>query len=216
MSSQINHLDQTCISCDIIFTTKVPYYGATPKCIDCRSSPIRRTNCIITKLKNAEIDAYGWSYMYNEPYDTIDFGDFFRYKKDEIRIGINSTNIYFGYIQLMSMGDMDEYINATKIDDHKYSLNMSCNDFFDILTIEDYSYTSRNGFTIIHEWGAMTHSWGKNIVRKQYRHGFIRLILLRIYILRYIRYLRHVTYMPCSIACKRAEKEFNKLLINLK
>jgi len=53
---------------------------------------------------------------------------------------------------------------------------------------------------------AMERPWGKEIVPKSL--NLFRIILTRTYILRYIRHLKHITWMPGSKAFKMIEKNF--------
>ena len=77
-----------------------------------------------------------------------------------------------------------------------------------ILTIGK-SFKISNNIKIYSD-SAMEQDWGKDIVRKPYRNGLFRFVLLRMYILRYIRYLRHITWMPGSKASKVLELNFYK------
>jgi len=209
-----------CSICDKAFNKPIYYKGANFKCNSCRNvhKHVRQLQDdekeVLNMLKNAESDSNGWSYLINSPPDTIDFDDTYRYKKNDVQC-INNQTIYIESIQILreDIGDRPVWFEDIESDvTYKW---LSCNykgftfeSNFGILTIGKSFKISNN--IKIYSMSAMEQDWGKDIVRKPYRNGLFRFVLLRMYILRYIRYLRHITWMPGSKASKVLELNFYK------
>jgi hypothetical protein len=204
-----------CSICDKAFNKPINYNGANFKCNSCRNvhKHVRQLQDdekkMLNMLKNAESDSNGWSYVIIGEPDDDDFYATYRFKKNGVQC-INNETIYIEFIQELREYIDDRLVPWTWRDDIDPDVTykwLSCpyNEFtfrsyFTILTIGKSPNTKYES--------AMDFDWGKDIVRNPYRNGLFRFILLRMYILRYIRYLRHITWMPGSKASKVLELEF--------
>ena len=143
-----------------------------------------------SQLLNAEEDKYGWSYS------SFHHGKYaLRYDKNDIIIepgcstpGVN-PDFRCRFVKATNMYEKvgDEWVKLTQM-----WLWMWLEGLDGPISIND----------------AVKHPWGKDIVRKYCRNGLFRFVLLRIYMLRYIRHLKHITWMPGSVAVKRLEEQF--------
>ena len=141
-----------------------------------------------SQLLNAEVDKYGWSYTLTYYGNSV----IYRYNKNEITIysgctppAINPNIVKVTNMYKKKMGD--EWVKINQM-----WMWMWLEGFDGPISIDD----------------AVKHPGGKDIVRKYCRNGLFRFVLLRIYILRYIRHLKHITWMPGSVAVQRLEKQF--------
>ena len=172
-----------------------------------RSLPQDELNDIKNKLENAEVDNYGWSYIesFNNSSSRYSRSSaIYRYNKNDIKYVMYDDD----YDQFMEMdhGEIWEPpLEPVRVENmYKRGKNQWWNkkwlwlgNIHEIYSIED----------------AMKKDWGKDIIRKRYRNKGLfrfvfRFVLLRIYILRYIRHLKHITWMPGSKAVMLIEQEY--------
>jgi len=212
-----------CSRCDKVFNKPINYNGANFKCNSCRNiyKHVRQLQDdekkVLNMLKNAESDSNGWSYVIITSPDDDGFYDTYRFKKNDVQC-INNETIYIEHAQILAEYIGDKPVpwsmrDGTDLDITYKWLSHTCEKFtfrsyFTILTIGK-SFKISNNIKIYSD-SAMEQDWGKDIVRKPYRNGLFRFVLLRMYILRYIRHLRHITWMPGSKAYKVIELEFYK------
>jgi len=204
--------------CKTCHNTKVP----TP------IPPIQKQ--IMDTLNNTDVDGYGWSYLYTSIYEISQgFGQGYdseydedmsvqyeiqRFKKDKIKY--MRDKLYFNCIQKLVQKlngtryhYSEEWYNSNPQGTftHEWSLCLYNSYGYDYECSNSYE-TFKNDFIPISIKEAMEKPWGKDIIRKPYRNGLYRFILLRIYILRYIRHLRHIIWMPGSKAYKLLKYQF--------
>ena len=142
------------------------------------------------KLTNAEVDGYGWSYVSKCCKRVI-----YRYNKQNIQ-----------YIPKFPYDSDDS--------DEEDLRKCVCVMVENVYRRRGDEWDDKGGIWLF-EIGsvysiedAMKKGWGKYIVRKRYRNGLFRFALLRMYILRYIRHLRHIIWMPGSKSTMLLEQEF--------
>ena len=229
--------DIYCGICQRVFILPRNYKGKNSMCKLCRGKNVKLSDYekkkqnLMNTLNNAEVDGHGWSYLYtsiyenhyNQGYDSDGDGDdgefgvtyeIQRFKKDQIKY--RRDKIYFNCIQRL-----DQKLNGTDYHyseewynsnpqgtfTHEWSLCLYNSYGYDYECSNSYE-TFKNDFIPISIKEAMEKPWGKDIIRKPYRNGLYRFILLRIYILRYIRHLRHIIWMPGSKAYKLLKYQF--------
>ena len=144
-----------------------------------------------SQLLNAEEDKYGWSYS------SFHHGKYaLRYDKNDVTIeptnrrsGVNPDTLPVGLVKATNLYEKmgSEWVKLTSMWEWRWLEGID-----GPISIND----------------AVKQPWGKDIVRKYCRNGLFRFVLLRIYILRYIRHLKHITWMPGSVAVQRLEKQF--------
>lgn len=200
------------------FICKTYYNTKCPKPIP----PIQKR--IMDTLNNAEVDGYGWSYIYtsnyenSQGYDSDDYDDMSiqyeiqRFKKDQIKYMHN--RLYFNCIQKLNQRlngiryhYTEEWYNSNPQGTFTHEWTLCSYSSYDY-ECSNWHETYENEFIPTKIEEVMKKPWGKDIIRNIYRNGLYRFILLRIYILRYIRHLRHIIWMPGSKEYKLLKFQF--------
>ena len=227
--------DTYCGICQSVFILPRNYKGKNSMCKLCRGKNVKLSDYekkkqnLMNTLNNAEVDGHGWSYLYTSIYenhyqgydsdgdgDDGEFGvtyEIQRFKKDQIKYKLEE--LCFNNIEIL-----DQFLNGKKYHYTQGWYNSNPQGTFThewTWSYNNYDYecsnwyeTMENEFTPISIKEAMEKPWGRDIVRKSYHNGLYRFVLLRMYILRYIRHLKHITWMPGSKTYKKTEKEFNE------